>query len=181
MTAVCCPTIADSTAGARWRQYSHRGVSETLSHPLAGVRPFLHQPRPRTHQHRIVQELAAQPWFDHVSERLQRYLSYGANWNDYGESPISERAVRRTLIVLHRVAIGGPEPVVVPVYDGGIQIQWYHSGTEIEVEVPPSGPVSIYLARPDGSCHEDDVHRMDHPLWDELHSTVTRLEAIGIE
>ena len=124
-----------------------------------------------------MQDLATQPWFGHVSERLQRFLSYGPNWNEYGEMPISERAVRRTLVVLHRVAISGPEPVVVPVYDGGIQIEWYYGGIEIEVEVPPSGPVSVYVARPDGSSREDDVQRMDNPIWDELRTIVTRLEA----
>ena len=180
MTAVCCPTIAESSGGARWRHYSQKGVSETLSQPLAPVHPFPNRTIPQQHQHRIAQNLATQPWFGHVSERLQRYLSYGANWNEYGEMPISEHAVRRTLIVLHRVAISGPEPVVVPVCDGGIQLEWYYSGIEIEVEIPPSGPVSIYVARPDGSSREDDVQRMDDPIWDELHTIVARLEATGV-
>lgn len=177
MTAVCCPTIAEPAAEPGWRRYSQQGVSETLSLRLASVHPFPSRSIPQQQQHRIMQDLATQPWFGQVSERLRRFLSYGPNWNEYGEMPISERAVRRTLIVLHRVAINGPEPVVVPVSDGGIQIEWYYGGTEIEVEVPPSGPVSIYVARPDGSSREEDVQRMDNPIWDELRTIVTMLEA----
>jgi hypothetical protein len=76
--------------------------------------------------------------------------------------------------------MSGPTPIVVPVCDGGIQIEWFYGGFEIEVEVPPSGPVLIYIAYPDGSSREYDVQRMDNSALDELRTIITRLEAPGV-
>ena len=115
-----------------------------------------------------------------IATRLQRFLSYEANWNGYGEQPISKQAVKHALVVLHRVALGGPEPVVVPVCDGGIQIEWYYNGTELEVEISPHGAESIYIARPDGTCVEYHPQQMDQDIWDTLRAAVAELKAVGV-
>ena len=181
MTTVCCPTMGWSSESLGWSRHLRKGASETVSQPLTRV----HQIRSRSLSQPtfdyFLKQLATQPWFGEVSSRLCRFLSYGADWNGYGEKAISERAAIGTIVILHRIGIGGPKPVVVPVYDGGIQIEWYHSGVEIEVEIPPYGPASIYIARPDGSRVEDVVQQMDNPIWDELHEAITELNAAGVE
>lgn len=83
------------------------------------------------------EKVIAPPWFGDVVERLGQYLSYGENWNGYGERAITGHAVLRTVSLLTKVAMDGPEPAVVPMSDGGIQIEWHYGGTEIEIEVPP--------------------------------------------
>ncbi|MCQ3808259.1 MAG: hypothetical protein OXB92_09480 [Acidimicrobiaceae bacterium] len=128
----------------------------------------------------ILKDLSAQPWFKEIATRLQRFLSYEANWNGCGEQPISKSAVKHALVVLHRVALGGPEPVVVPVCDGGIQIEWYYSGTEIEVEISPRGAESIYIAPPDGTCVEHDPQQMDQDIWDKLRAVLAEPKADGV-
>ncbi|MCY4294355.1 MAG: hypothetical protein OXC58_05920 [Acidimicrobiaceae bacterium] len=124
----------------------------------------------------IFQELLAQPWFLNVYERLRRFMSYDRNWNGYGEEAISQRAVVRTLVVLYRVALGGPEPVVVPMSHGGIQVEWYYSGTEIEIDVPPSGPYSLLIVHPDGKFDEKVVDDLEDPIWVRLNPVILGLQ-----
>ena len=182
MTAVCCPTSEGwFSEGSGWLRHLRRGASETVSQPLARVHQIRSSSLSQPTFDDFLKQLATQPWFGEVSSRLNRFLTYGEDWNGYGEKAISERAAIGTIIVLHRIGIGGPKPVVVPVHDGGIQIEWYHGGVEIEVEIPPYGPASIYIARPDGSRIEDVVQQMDNPIWDELHGAITELKAARVE
>lgn len=103
-------------------------------------------------------------------------MSYDTNWNGYGEEAISDRAVGRALVALYQVALGGPAPVVVPMSHGGIQVEWYYSGTEIEIDVPPSGPMSVLIVQPDGKMREDRVEDLDAPIWPMLRSVIVELQ-----
>lgn len=181
MTALCWPVPESPIEDVEWRRYSREGISETVSQPHTHEHHFHVSSTPQLSQSRIVEELAIQPWIIEITSRLQRFLSYEANWNGYGEKPINKQAAKRALIVLHRIALGGPEPVVVPVCDGGIQIEWYYSGMEIEVDIPPAGRVSIYIAHPDGSSVEHHPRQMDDAIWDEVHTIVTGLKDAGVE
>ena len=176
MTAVCWPTTERPIEEVEWRRYSRKGISETVSQ----LHTHEHQSRdstaPQPSHSRILEELAVQPWFVGIATRLQRFLSYEANWNGYEERPISTQAVKRTMVVLHRVALGGPEPVVVPVCDGGIQIEWYYNGMEIEVEIPPYGNESVYIAYSDGTCVEHHPQQMDDEIWGKLRAIVAELK-----
>ena len=167
MTVECLRAVAP-TATERWR----RGRSETISPPPATVHPFRpREPDPSSHP------LREQPWFSDVWGNLEKLLRLGENWNGYGEQAISKNAVARALVVLQRIACGGPEPVVVPVYDGGIQIEWYENVAEIEVFVPPSGPMEVYLKRPDGTIREvENLRDHAHPIWSDLRATIRNLK-----
>lgn len=177
MTAVCSPETERPPELAGWRREISRGTSETISQPQTHSFWIRSSPVPHADLHSIREALEAQPWFVDVAERLIRFLSYEANWNGYGEKPISKQAVKSTIIVLHRVAIGGPEPVVVPVSNGGIQVEWYHSGTEIEVEISPSGLMSIFIEFSDGRNSECEPRHMNEPIWDELRTIVASMKA----
>ena len=109
-------------------------------------------------------------------ERLGQYLSYGENWNGYGENPITGQAVARTMSLLTKVAMDGPEPAVVPMSDGGIQIEWHYGGTEIEIEVPPGeGELSVYVTRPDGTVLEQPRKSLGDPIWRQLRTRIAAL------
>ncbi len=181
MTTVCCPTSQGwSSEGLGRSRHLRKGASETVSQPLTRVHQIRSSVLTQPIFDDFLKQLYTQTWFGEVYSRLCRFLSYSEDWNGYGEKAISERSAIGTIIVLHRIGIGGPRPVVVPVYDGGIQIEWYHNEFEIEVEIPPYGPASVYIARPDGSKFEEVVQQMDNPIWDELHETITELKAAGV-
>ena len=116
------------------------------------------------------------PWFGSVVERLGRFLSLGENWNGYGENAITAQAVVRTMNLLTRVAMDGPEPAVVPMSDGGIQIEWHYGGTEIEVEVPSDGrELSVYATLPGGRVLELPERSPRDPIWPALRARIAAL------
>ena len=77
--------------------------------------------------------------------------------------------------VLYRVGLEAPRPDVVPMADGGIQIEWYYSATEVEIEVPPTGPMTILLAFPDGDYTENMV--LNATDWEPARKALQELKA----
>jgi hypothetical protein len=78
---------------------------------------------------------------------LHRLTSLSLGWDSYGAKPLNPSAVRRTLNLLPLLLPeGAPEPAVVPTRDGGIQLEWHRRGIDLEVKVPPTGPVSYFIA-----------------------------------
>ncbi len=181
MTTLCWSITEKRSEDGGWLSYRKKGASETVSRPRVSEHQLHKSPKLKPFSRGDAEELAVQPWFRNVKTRLQRFLSYEANWNGYGEQPISRQAVKRSLIVLHRVALGGPEPAVVPVFDGGIQIEWYYDGMEIEVEIPPSGRISIFMTFPDGSIVEEHTQQVEDAIWDELQVAIAGLKVSGVE
>ena len=172
MTAPC--RIQPFSTYEQQRFYPIMGASETVTQS-ARIYPFpRHSTRPQPSDI-ILDDLRSQPWFNGVCERLRRFMSYDKNWNGYGEEAISDRAVKRALIALYRVALGGPTPVVVPMSHGGIQIEWYYGSKEIEVDIPAAGPISVFVVDQDGTMNEASVDDLGDPIWDSLHSMIVDL------
>lgn len=94
--------------------------------------------------------LSDQSWWPDVVTRLRWLAALLPNWNGYGDHIITDNALRQTVRVLERVAVGGPKPDIVPIFDGGVQIEWGVS-PEVEIDVAPTGAsVEVYL------CDEDE-------------------------
>ena len=43
-------------------------------------------------------------------------------------------------------------PLSFPLFEGGLQLEWYNNGLDIEVEVAPDGPVTFFVE--DGATEE---------------------------
>jgi len=59
---------------------------------------------------------------------------------------------------------------------GGIQVEWYYSGTEIEIDIPPAGVISVLIVQADGRTNEETVDDLDDPIWSGLHSVILGLK-----
>ena len=129
----------------------------------------------------MVRELSSEPWFMSVFNRLHKFTALEENWDGYGGHRINSAAIMETFRTLYRVARGGPKPFVVPVNDGGIQIEWYCGDTEIEVEISASGRVLISIEQIEGVSVERYVSGVGDSLWDLLQQTVFDLQANDIE
>ena len=169
----CWPASRPSAEAKGWQHSAREAISETVTKPKAVC---LLSPNSIE---RFICELSAEPWFRDVLGNLRELRLLEADWNGYGEQPISHDSISDTIRILHRVAKGGPAPVVAPMYDGGIQIEWYCDDTEIEVEVPPKGPMSIYIIRPDGTADERSAHLADEPVWGELGAAIAQMRPDG--
>ena len=95
--------------------------------------------------------LIGQPWFDEFAEKLSELLALEEDWSGYGEKAIDTRCAARAVGLVALLCPQGPAPWAVPVYDGSIQLEWHDvewrgdKGGDIEVEVPPEGPITAGL------------------------------------
>ena len=92
-----------------------------------------------------------------VAERLALFAKLGGGWRDDDSLPIPPAAIEATaclLLLADRMygdRIG--EPLVAPVVDGSVEVDWDGaSGEELVLMVPPEGaPIQFVMNLPDGS------------------------------
>jgi len=81
-----------------------------------------------------------------VLKRAVDLLNLPLEWDGYKASRISQRAVETTILLLLDCA---PEdmaaPHMVPVNNGGVQLEWHEQGIDLEIEVSPSGMIEAEL------------------------------------
>jgi hypothetical protein len=83
-------------------------------------------------------------WLYTVLGRLQYLISLRPNWDSYGARPIDPNAVIFALEFLRTsLPHDGKAPQIVPTSTGGLQLEWHANGVDLEVEVDPSGDVSL--------------------------------------
>ena len=84
------------------------------------------------------------PWLFIVLGRLQHLIALRPNWDSYGARPIDPNAVVFALEFLRTsLPHDGKAPQIVPTSTGGLQLEWHANGVDLEVEVDPSGDVSL--------------------------------------
>jgi hypothetical protein len=73
------------------------------------------------------------PWAQSVKDELEAAMALEASWDSYGGLPIVLRHAREAVNFLNRVmAWETRAPWVVPVPDGGIQLEWHAGGLDVE-------------------------------------------------
>jgi hypothetical protein len=83
-------------------------------------------------------------WFKPTVERLKHLLQLREDWDSYGAAPVDPRAARKALQLLAlTTSLATPAPAVVPTVRGGLQLEWHQPDVDLEVEVPPSGPLRM--------------------------------------
>ena len=119
--------------------------------------------------------LRNQSWFLPLRTQLQGFLAFEENWNGYGESPIHEEAIRRTIDVLNAiVSETTPKPDIVPTSKGGIQIEWASKDYEIEVEIFPTEPAQIIIVESSGQEHAGQADST-REMWGTLRGILKKM------
>lgn len=68
-------------------------------------------------------------------------------WDSYRAKPIAATAVRRAFPLLPAILPEmAPLPTVVPTANGGLQVEWHRNGIDMEITVPPVGPLTCFIA-----------------------------------
>jgi hypothetical protein len=88
--------------------------------------------------------------FPPIAERLQYLASLGRDWDGYGASTITEAAVGACAMLMLKVKTdfgSEKEPCILPLADGGLQLDWYYSRVDdLTIVIPPEGGAAEYLA-----------------------------------
>ncbi len=79
-------------------------------------------------------------WFDTALAELERIINLPTDWDGYGSEPIAtETAVKALLLLTDLLGLSeAATPWVVPLSDGGIQLEWTRNGFVLEIQVPAS-------------------------------------------
>jgi hypothetical protein len=87
-----------------------------------------------------------QSWAMPVIRRCLELLALPADWDHHGAAPISPDALSPVLHFLRRVMRPQTSaPSLVPLSDGGIQIEWHQAGVDVEVPVRLTGVEPLYI------------------------------------
>lgn len=74
-----------------------------------------------------------------VHERIVELLALPENWDTYGGAPISPLATLAALRALD--VLRQTDPIINPSSSGGVVLEWYKNGIEIEILIGPDGKV----------------------------------------
>jgi hypothetical protein len=96
------------------------------------------------------------PWIDPLIKQLESVLALKPGWDGAKANPITSDALEAALKVLEEtMAWDTIAPAVVPVSDGGIQLEWHCAGVDLEVYVEPDGRVSAWCREGSREWEED--------------------------
>lgn len=84
-------------------------------------------------------------WLYPVLDKLQQLSKLGDNWDSYHAQPVSDSAIFAALVVMaHVLKDGSTAPTIVPISEGGVQMEWYGNGEELEIRVGALGDISAF-------------------------------------
>ena len=90
-------------------------------------------------------EAADPAWLMPTVQSFGDLLQLPSNWDGYGAAQIQGQIARKAIQVLVEVMEhDAPAPSVVPLSDGGIQIEWHRLGRNLEIEFPADEPPGFY-------------------------------------
>ncbi len=85
--------------------------------------------------------------FWRIVDRLKELAELRKGWDSYNAEPLNPRAVRRTLQLLPALSPFDPgDPTVVPTFNGGVQLEWHDKTGDVEISIPPSGPIEYLVS-----------------------------------
>jgi hypothetical protein len=80
-------------------------------------------------------------WLQPTIQSFRDLLQMPPNWDGYAASQMDEQIVRQALLLLAEVMENdAPPPSVVPLSDGGVQVEWHRHGRNLEIEFPADEP-----------------------------------------
>lgn len=73
-------------------------------------------------------------------------------WDGRSAEMLTDDACETAVRLLASLAIPAPPTAqLVPLTDGGVQLEWHAGGINVEIEVDPIGEVHAFISAPDGS------------------------------
>lgn len=91
------------------------------------------------------ESLAESDWPEVVYARLSELERLTEDWDSYGSKPVAPEVSARVRALLHQLMTPRTRtPQVVPLPDGGLQLEWHTLSSDLEICVPASGGASFF-------------------------------------
>jgi len=85
-------------------------------------------------------------WLKTVEERFQELLSLQPDWDSYGANAIEQKYLDQAKEFLEQVMREDTAmPALVPLADGGVQLEWHVNGFDVEICFSPEDPQELYI------------------------------------
>ena len=99
-------------------------------------------------------------WIAAIERRINQLLELRENWDSHGAPGIDfESAMGAMAFLLQHCLHDMPAPQVMPMSNGGIQIEWHVSGTDLELAFAPKEVASFYYSDVQGTEHEGELEQ----------------------
>lgn len=96
------------------------------------------------------------PWIEPLLKQLESVLALKPGWDGGDGRRVTIDALATGLRVLEEtMAWDTVAPTVIPVSDGGIQLEWHCAGVDLEVYIEPDGQVSAWCREGSREWEED--------------------------
>lgn len=93
-----------------------------------------------------VEALSAR-WLEPSVDGIFHALSLPGGWDSYDARPIAHSTAQNALTFLARFFDHETvPPVVVPLADGGVQLEWHRGGLDVEIMFSPDDQTEVYVA-----------------------------------
>ena len=104
--------------------------------------------KPRVHRHAAGLP-RSKSWFGEATKRLMASRELKQDWDSYKSDPISQDAIDKAYDILSSLKkdTSAKPFMIVPVSDGGVQIEWRGKKGALEVEISPKKELSYLLVQ----------------------------------
>ena len=83
-------------------------------------------------------------------QQLARLRQLDTGWDGAGAEPLTDDACDTAIRLLTALAMPAPPTAqLVPLEDGGLQLEWHVEGNDVELEIDPQGDVHAYIVATD--------------------------------
>jgi hypothetical protein len=115
-------------------------------------------------------------WFNTTVAGVFRALALRRGWDTYNARPVAYASVQDALSFLAQtIEPTTAPPAVVPLADGGVQMEWHQGGLDVEIAFSPNEEPEMYVADHETGT-EWDLNPLS-PQFDEVRPLLTRLHA----
>jgi hypothetical protein len=94
-------------------------------------------------------------WVQPTVEAFERIMRLPANWDSYGAQPVQSALAGKAVEILSLVMEeDSPPPSIVPLSDGGLQMEWHLRGQDVEIVIATDEPPTYYYRSHEGNPEE---------------------------
>lgn len=109
-------------------------------------------------------------WLEGVTARLSALEGLAPNWDSYGALPVAVIHANRAVRFLRRFMTDAlPRPDVVPLNDGGVQLEWHLPNCRVDFITDEQLPEPVVVTQAgDGEIQETPAHQVPREVLVDL-------------